>query len=57
MPARLREEIQEGQHIGVFVNLVARRIAANDQRKDVLRIVMTVETHDHSLEFGEVGYR
>ncbi|MNG07907.1 hypothetical protein D3C84_912320 [compost metagenome] len=55
MAARLRKEIQEGQHIGVFVNLVARRIAAKDQRKDVLRIVMTVETHDHSLNgFREV---
>ena len=46
---RLRKNIQKGQHIGIFVNFVGRRFAAKDKRKDVLRIVVAVEAHDHSL--------
>ena len=39
------QEFDEGQHVVVLVQLVARGLAANDQGENILRIVSTVQTH------------
>ncbi|MNP13071.1 hypothetical protein D3C76_1053370 [compost metagenome] len=45
MAEGLREQVEEGEHVVVLVQLVARRLATNDHGEDVLRIVGALQAH------------
>ncbi|MNJ74126.1 hypothetical protein D3C77_710130 [compost metagenome] len=45
MAEGLREDVEEGEHVVVFVEFVAGGLAANDLGEDVLRIVGAVQAH------------
>ncbi|MCY1550591.1 hypothetical protein D9M68_868580 [compost metagenome] len=52
MPVGLREQVEEGEHVVVLVELVAGGIALDDLGEDVLRVVGAVQAHGKGLRSG-----